>query len=274
VYSHFHQAVTATGRLSSSDPNLQNIPVRSDRHVLIRQAFVARKGYLLLSADYSQIELRILAHLSQDTQLCQSFLAAQDVHKQTASQLFGVDQDQITSQQRSIAKAINFGLMYGKTAFGLSEELLISRQQASDLINAYFEKYAGVKSYLDQQIEQTLKSHVCFSLFGRRRKVKEAQSVNSLIRKNAERIAMNSPIQATAADLIKKAMIAVEGYLQENHLRSQMLIQVHDEILLECAQEEIEQVTASVKRLMESVVDLRVPLLVNVSHGSKWSEIE
>jgi DNA polymerase-1 len=271
VHSQFHQTITATGRLSSSDPNLQNIPVKSDRHSLIRKAFIARPGWTLISADYSQIELRILAHLSEDPALLKAFANNQDVHKQTASQLFKIPEFSVTDQQRSIAKTINFGLIYGKTPYGLSQELNISRVLATQLIERYFIQYAGVKTFLDQQIKTTMETGRCYSLYGRRRMVPEAFSAKATVKSNAERIAMNSPIQATAADLIKKAMIKLAQVLEKKS--AQLLLQVHDEVVVEAPNSEVPILIPLIKESLESADTFRVPLLVNLQTGQDWQSL-
>ncbi|MBI4925587.1 MAG: DNA polymerase I, partial [Bdellovibrio sp.] len=227
IHASFHQTITATGRLSSSDPNLQNIPIRSERGKKIRRAFVPLPGNVLLSADYSQIELRILAHMSGDKNLVESFRCNEDIHARTASEIFGVESTNVTEEQRSVAKAINFGLMYGKTAFGLSQELRIPRKEAAEVITRYFEKYYGVKKFLDELIIQAKSLGRAVTFTGRRRALPDLYSKNHALRSNAERMAMNTPIQGSAADLMKLAMIALDEELKK--FRSKMIIQVHDE---------------------------------------------
>ncbi len=274
VHTSFHQAVTATGRLSSSNPNLQNIPIRTEKGRLIRKAFVPDHGSRLVSADYSQIELRILAHLSGDKDLSRSFIEGEDVHTRTASEIFGIFPGVVDKAQRSIAKAINFGLMYGKTAFGLSEELKISRKDAKEMIEKYFERYSGVKYFLDSQIERARECGFAQTELGRKRALIEINSKNHLIRSNAERMAMNTPIQGTAADLMKLAMINVQTALEEGKYKSKMILQVHDEVLLECPLVEVDAITKLVVVEMEGAMKLKVPLKVNVSVGDNWMELK
>ncbi|MGK5087539.1 DNA polymerase I [Bdellovibrionota bacterium FG-2] len=271
IHASFHQAVTATGRLSSSDPNLQNIPVRSERGLKIRRGFVASPGNVLVSADYSQIELRILAHMSGDIELSRSFQKDEDVHKRTAGEIYGIPLDQVTDHQRSIAKAINFGLMYGKTAFGLAQELKISRREAQETIDRYFVRYEGVKVFLGGLISDAKERGYTQTLFGRRRKLPDLLSKNGAVRANAERMAMNTPIQGTAADLMKLAMIELDHRLVG--FRSRLIVQVHDEVLLDCPREEAEVVRKLVCEVMENVVTLSVPLRVNSSQGVNWMEL-
>jgi DNA polymerase-1 len=273
IHSSFHQAVTATGRLSSADPNLQNIPIRTERGRLIRRAFVAEPGQVLLSADYSQIELRILAHMSGDADLVGSFARDEDVHRRTASEIFGVGLEAVDDRMRGVAKAINFGLMYGKTAFGLAQELQIPRKEAADIIERYFRRYAQVKQFLDQQIQDARDRGWTVTLLGRRRFLRDIHSKNPAVRANAERMAMNAPIQGTAADLMKLAMIEIDEALRSGAYRSRLLVQVHDEVLLECPVEEAERARAMVIEKMEGVMRLSVPLRVNSGLGANWMEL-
>ena len=273
VHTSFHQAVAATGRLSCSDPNLQNSPIRSERGRLIRRAFVPKKGCVFLSADYSQIELRILAHLSQDKELVNSFVTGEDVHARTASEIYEIPVDQVTDTQRSVAKAINFGLMYGKTAFGLAQELDISRSEAKQTIDRYFARYSGVKAYLDSQIELAREAGETRTVLGRRRFLRDIKSKNPMMRAMSERMAMNTPIQGTAADLMKLAMIVVDERLIAEKLKSKILVQVHDELLLECPIDEISASTKLVCSAMENAMKLSVPLTVNCSEGKNWMDI-
>jgi DNA polymerase-1 len=241
IHAGFHQAVAATGRLSSSDPNLQNIPVKSERGRKIRRAFVASPGNVLLSADYSQIELRILAHMSGDVELSKSFQKEEDVHQRTASEIFDIEPSKVDDLQRGIAKAINFGLMYGKTAFGLAAELGIPRKEAASIIERYFKRYNGVKKYLDEVVLEAKETGYVKTVLGRKRPLRDIKSTNPMLRANAERMAMNSPIQGTAADLMKLAMIDIDRRLTEGGYRSKMTIQVHDEVLLDCPKDEVEK---------------------------------
>jgi DNA polymerase-1 len=273
VRTSFHLTGTATGRLSSSDPNLQNIPVRSARGQKIREAFVADQGKVLLSADYSQIELRILAHMSEDPVLMDSFKRGEDVHRRTASEIFHKSPETVSDQERSSAKAINFGLMYGKTVFGLAEELQISRGESKKMIDQYFTRYSRVKSFLDEQVAHAHESGYVLTLLGRKRMLAEIRSSNPAIRANAERMAMNSPIQGTASDLIKVAMVRLHRDLKTSGFQSKMLLQVHDELVLECPESEVEQVKKLVTTVMESAITLRVPLVVNVGVGRNWAEL-
>jgi len=273
IHASFHQCVTATGRLSSSDPNLQNIPVRTDRGRKIRRAFVPSPGCVLLSADYSQIELRLLAHMSGDKELCASFQRDEDVHRRTASEIFGIAPEQVSDQQRGVAKAINFGLMYGKTAFGLAQELGIPRREAQQVIDRYFARYRGVKKFLDDQIELVRERGVSLTVLGRRRALPDIHSKNAALRANAERMAMNSPIQGTAADLMKLAMNEIEARLEQRGFGAKLIIQVHDEVLLDCPKAEVERVLALVTDAMEKAMDLNVPLRVNAGQGPNWMEL-
>ncbi len=270
VHPSFHQTVAATGRLSCSNPNLQNIPVRSDLGARIRSAFVAGQGCRLLSADYSQIELRVLAHLSHDPVLVDAFRKNEDIHTRTASEVFGIDPLLQTGEMRRRAKAINFGIIYGQTPFGLARELQISQRDARDFIQRYFERYRGVKQFIDEVIEDTRQSRMTRTLFGRRRQIPDIGSRNPGLRQFAERTAVNSPIQGTAADLIKLAMIRIHRELRERKLESRMLLQVHDELVFEVPDEELETLRALVKEEMEAVVSLSVPLVVDVAVGRNW----
>ena len=272
VHPSFHQTVAATGRLSCSNPNLQNIPVRSELGAQIRSAFVAGQGWRLLSADYSQIELRILAHLSQDPVLLDAFHKNEDIHTRTASEVFGISPLLQTGEMRRRAKAINFGIIYGQTAFGLARELQISHRDAQEFIQRYFERYRGVKQFIDQTIEDTRQSRMTRTLFGRHRQIPDINSRNPGLRQFAERTAVNSPIQGTAADLIKLAMIRIHRELRDRKLESRMLLQVHDELVFEVPGSEMETVQALVKQEMESVYSLSVPLLVDVGTGQNWME--
>jgi DNA polymerase-1 len=273
IRTSFHLTGTATGRLSSSDPNLQNIPTRSARGQRIREAFVAEEGSKLISADYSQIELRILAHLSGDPVLCESFRSGEDVHRRTASGIFKKDPSVVTDEERAFAKAINFGLMYGKTVFGLAEELHIPRGEAKAMIESYFHRYAGVKAFLDSQVAAAHADGFVTTLLGRKRMLPEIRSSNAAVRANAERMAMNSPIQGTASDLIKVAMVRLHHELRERGFRAKILLQVHDELVLECPADEVDAVSGLLRETMEKAIELKVPLLVNVSTGARWSEL-
>lgn len=272
VHTTFSQAVAVTGRLASSDPNLQNIPVRTPEGRRIRQAFVAPAGFQLMSADYSQIELRIMAHLSEDAGLLKAFLAGEDVHRATASEVFGVPLDQVSGEQRRYAKVINFGLIYGMSAFGLARNLDIDRGVAKNYIDQYFAKYPGVLRYMDD-IRATAKTKgYVETVFGRRLWLPEINSPNGPRRQGAERAAINAPMQGTAADLIKLAMIQVQRALEAEKLRSRLVLQVHDELVLEVPQDEVDTIRALLPQKMEKVASLRVPLIVDVGVGNNWDE--
>jgi len=268
VHAHFNQAVTATGRLSSSDPNLQNIPIKTDRGRRIRQAFVAREGCVFVGADYSQVELRLVAHLSGDEALIKAFRAGADVHRATAAEIFGVKPEQVSDEQRAAAKAINFGLIYGKTPFGLSQELGISRANAAQYIAAYFERYSGVKEFMDQSLERARKHGEAVTLFGRKRRLPDIQNKNGAVRANAERMAMNTPVQGTAADLIKIAMAKVHDRIRKTAAR--LVLQVHDELVLEVPESQASEVESIVRDAMENSVKLDVPLIANIGTGKNW----
>lgn len=273
VRTSFNLTGAATGRLSSTDPNLQNIPVRSKRGQLIRQAFVAEKGKVLLSADYSQVELRILAHMSEDPNLIDSFVKDEDVHRRTASEIFHVKPDAVTDDQRAGAKAINFGLMYGKGAFALAEELGISRSDAKKMIDQYFTRYSKVKSFLDSQIMTAHEQGFVSTILGRKRMLPEINSKNHMMKANAERMAMNSPIQGTASDLIKTAMVKLDRVLLEKKMKSKMLLQVHDELIFECVADEVDEMKKIVEEAMSNAIKMKVPLKVNLGTGQNWAEL-
>ena len=272
VHTRFNQMVTATGRLSSSEPNLQNIPVRTEEGRQIRALFEPSDGYdALLSVDYSQIELRILAHLSQDRNFLEAFLHDQDIHARTASEVFGVPLDDVTPDLRRKAKAVNFGIVYGISDYGLAKDLHISRQEAADYITSYFEKCSGVKKFIDETVEKAHRDGFVTTIFGRRRDLPAIKSSNYNQRTLAERMAMNTPIQGSAADIIKLAMIKTYHALKEQGLKSRILLQVHDELVLEIMKDEETQVAALVRGAMENVVQLSVPLLVDVHTGKNWA---
>lgn len=271
IHTHFHQALTATGRLSSTEPNLQNIPIRTDRGSRIRRAFVADQGKVLLSIDYSQIELRILAHYSSDKNLCKAFEEDLDIHSATAAEVFGVDLKHVTADMRRTAKAVNFGIAYGQGAFGLAENLGIPRAEASDIIKRYFEKFAGVKDYIEATIALVERTGFVETLAGRRRYIDEIHSKNAMLKKFGERAAINAPIQGTASDIMKKAMIEVDRFLA-NHNETQMLLQVHDELIFEGPKEGIRSSAEKIKTIMEGVEQLRVPLKANIAIGPNWEE--
>lgn len=270
VHTSYHQAVAGTGRLSSSDPNLQNIPVRSEEGRRIRKAFVAPPGRVLLACDYSQIELRIMAHLSQDPGLLKAFHEGVDVHSATAAEVFGVAAADVSKDQRRAAKAINFGLMYGMSAFGLARQLEISRDQAQDYMNTYFERYPGVRQYMESTREQARQQGYVETLFGRRLWLPEIRSRNGARRQGAERAAINAPMQGTAADIIKRAMIDVDAWLQQEQPEALLILQVHDELVLEVAEDQLAQVTTEVVKRMSAAAQLDVPLVVDTGQGADW----
>ncbi len=272
VHTSYHQAVTATGRLSSSDPNLQNIPVRSEEGRRIRQAFVASPGYKLIAADYSQVELRIMAHLSGDKGLLDAFSRGLDVHRATAAEVFGVGLDEVTPEQRRSAKAINFGLIYGMSAFGLARQLNLPRKDAQDYVNLYFARYPGVKDYMDRTRAQAHEQGYVETLDGRRLHLPEINARNKMRQQAAERTAINAPMQGTAADIIKKAMISVDNWLQESDLDARMIMQVHDELVLEVREDQVEQVIAGLEPRMSGAMALDVPLVVDTGVGDNWDE--
>lgn len=273
VHTSYHQAVTATGRLSSADPNLQNIPVRNDEGRRIRQAFVAAKGYRIVAADYSQIELRIMAHLSQDKGLLDAFAQGEDIHRATASEVFGVPLDKVSGDQRRSAKAINFGLIYGMSAFGLSRQLNIGAGEAKKYMDLYFERYPGVLRYMENTRQLAASKGYVETIEGRRLWLPDIKSSNAIRRKAAERAAINAPMQGTAADIIKRAMIAVDAWLeQQNDNSVRMIMQVHDELVFEVKAEAVEAASQKIRALMEGSVQLDVPLLVEVGVGDNWDE--
>jgi DNA polymerase-1 len=274
LHTSFSQTGTATGRLSSSDPNLQNIPVRSELGREIRAAFVAEKGNILLSADYSQIELRIMAHFSKDPVLVEAFRNGEDIHARTAQEVFGVGPLAQTAEHRRAAKAINFGIIYGLSAFGLAQQLGIGQKEAAQFINAYFTRYRGVKQYLDNVLVETRKTSVAKTLFGRIRPIPEINAPQMQLRNFAERTALNSPLQGTAADLIKLAMIAIDERLRKEKLSARMILQVHDELLFEAPIKEREALETLVKEEMESVHKLAVPLVVEIGVGPNWRDLD
>ena len=272
IHTSYHQAVAATGRLSSTDPNLQNIPIRTAEGRRIRQAFVAPKGYKLLAADYSQIELRIMAHLAKDESLLDAFRHGRDVHKATAAEVFGVALDDVTTDQRRSAKAINFGLIYGMSAFGLAKQIGCDRKQAQAYIDVYFARYPGVLAYMERTREQASEQGYVETLFGRRLYLPEIHAKNPALRKGAERTAINAPMQGSAADIIKRAMVTVDNWLSESGLDAKVILQVHDELVLEVREDLLEQVREQIKPLMGNAAALDVPLLVEVGVGNNWDE--
>lgn len=272
IHTTFENMVTATGRLSSTNPNLQNIPVRTELGSEIRRMFVPREGWLFVDADYSQIELRVLAHIADDAHMQQAFLSGEDIHTVTASQVFGVPPEQVTPLMRRHAKAVNFGIVYGISEFSLSEDIGVSRKEAKAYIDSYLEKYAGVRSYMKDIVERAKADGYVTTLFGRKRYLPELRSSNFNVRSFGQRVALNTPIQGTAADIIKLAMIRVAEELKRQKLQARLLLQVHDELIVECPPEEADTVRQLVTRQMESVVSLRVPLVAEAKIGKTWYE--
>ena len=273
VHTSYHQAVAATGRLSSTDPNLQNIPVRNEQGRRIRQAFIPSAGYKLVAADYSQIELRIMAHLSGDQGLLTAFAEGKDIHKATAAEVFGVALEAVTTDMRRSAKAINFGLIYGMSAFGLAKQLGIGRAEAQKYMDLYFERYPGVLEYMERTRQQAEAQGYVETLFGRRLYLPDIKSRNAGLRKGAERAAINAPMQGTAADIIKRAMIAVDGWIRGITDGSiHMLMQVHDELVFEIREEKLEEYIALIKEKMSAAAELHVPLVVEAGTGDNWDQ--
>ena len=272
IHTSYHQAVAATGRLSSSDPNLQNIPIRTAEGRRIRQAFIAPPGYRLLAADYSQIELRIMAHLSGDESLLAAFAGDQDVHRATAAEVFGATLEAVTADQRRSAKAINFGLIYGMSAFGLAKQLGIERGQAQAYVDRYFERYPGVRRYMDETRASARRLGFVSTVFGRRLYLPEINARNSQLRQYAERSAINAPMQGTAADIIKRAMIGVAAWLAAEEPRARLIMQVHDELVVEVPEERAIEIGENLVRIMEAAAELRVPLRVDRGIGANWDE--
>ncbi|UZS67954.1 DNA polymerase I [Pseudomonas syringae] len=272
IHTSYHQAVAVTGRLSSSDPNLQNIPIRTAEGRRIRQAFVAPKGYKLLAADYSQIELRIMAHLAQDEGLLHAFRNDLDVHRATAAEVFGVELENVTTDMRRSAKAINFGLIYGMSAFGLAKQIGVDRKQSQAYVDRYFARYPGVLNYMERTRAQAAEQGFVETIFGRRLYLPDINAKNQSLRKGAERMAINAPMQGTAADIIKKAMVAVNGWLDESGLDVRVILQVHDELVLEVREDLVDQVSEQIRPHMSGAAELAVPLLVEVGVGNNWDE--
>lgn len=270
IHGRFNQTITATGRISSTEPNLQNIPVRMELGREIRKVFVPKEGCVFVDADYSQIELRILAHMSGDERLIEAYRSAQDIHAITASEVFHVPLAEVTPLQRRNAKAVNFGIVYGISAFGLSEDLSISRKEAVEYINKYFETYPGVKIFLDDLVRQGKEQGYVTTLYGRRRPIPELKSANFMQRQFGERVAMNSPIQGSAADIMKIAMIAVDRELRARNLKSRIVLQIHDELLIETAEDEIGAVKEILTDKMKHAADLKVSLEVEAEVGRSW----
>ncbi|MEE8564739.1 MAG: DNA polymerase I, partial [Atribacterota bacterium] len=273
IHTSFHQTVTSTGRLSSSEPNLQNIPIRTEMGREIRKAFIAEEGFMLLSADYSQIELRILAHLSRDESLLNAFKNDEDIHAHTASGIFNFDQDIISKQMRRMAKVINFGIIYGMSSYGLARNLGIGREEAEKYINNYFFRYQGVKKYIDREKEEARKKGYVLTLLNRRRYFEGINSKDKNIREFNERIAINAPIQGSAADLIKLAMIKIGESFKKERFKSRLLLQIHDELIFEVYKPELEKTKVIIKDIMEHSIKLSVPIKVNLKTGNNWAEV-
>ena len=274
IHSYFHQTITATGRISSTEPNLQNIPTRIELGKRLRKAFVPKEGYVFIDADYSQIELRVLAHISQDENMINAFKHDEDIHKQAASNVFNVPIEEVTKEQRSHAKAVNFGIVYGISDFGLGEQIGVSRKKAKDYINQYLEKYSGIKKFMDDIVEKAKEQGYVETLFNRRRYIPELKSKNFNIRQFGSRAAMNTPIQGTAADIMKIAMINVYKKLKEEKLESKLILQIHDELLIEAKEDEKERVKNILQSCMENAIKLDVPLKAEVSEAYNWYELK
>ncbi|HEX9873788.1 MAG TPA: DNA polymerase, partial [Deferrimonas sp.] len=272
IHTSFNQTVTATGRLSSSDPNLQNIPIRTEEGGRIREAFIPAEGNLLLSADYSQIELRVLAHMADETVLKESFAKGEDIHSRTASEVFGVFPEMVTPEMRRQAKTINFGVIYGMGAFSLGKDLGIPTREAQHFIDNYFARYPGIKGFMESKKEEARQKQYVTTLLGRRCAVPEINSQNGSIRSYAERNAINYPIQGSAADIIKVAMVAIHRRLAKEGLGARMVIQVHDELVFDVPEKEVDSVTALVREEMEGALSLSVPLRVEIGVGKNWRE--
>ena len=273
IHTDYAQAVTATGRLSSNKPNLQNIPIRTQLGRKTRSAFVSRtEGNFILAADYSQIELRIIASFSEDKEMINAFNNNKDIHSITASKVFGVSLDDVTQDMRRRAKEVNFGIIYGISPFGLSQNLDIPRGEAKEIIDAYFDEFKNVKLYMDRSIEEARSKKQVKTLLGRRRFLRDIDSRNYTLRGFAERNAINSPIQGTAADIIKLAMVSISKWMKENNIKSKMIMQVHDELVFDVEKTELELLSLNIKKIMENVIKIKVPLLVEVGHGKTWLE--
>jgi len=272
VHTTYAQTVAATGRLSSVNPNLQNIPIRSEAGQQIRKAFVARdENHVIISADYSQIELRLIAQMSQDPAMVEAFKHGEDIHASTAAKVFNVALDEVTREQRSQAKTVNFGIIYGVSAFGLADQANISRKEAKALIDAYYETYPTLKAYIEKQVEIARDQGFVETLMGRRRYLKDINSRNAVVRSHAERNAVNAPIQGTAADIVKMAMIQIQKELKKNY-KTKMILQVHDELIFDAPKDEVEKVSELIKSTMEAAMQMDVPLIAEVGVGANWLE--
>jgi len=272
IHTTFNQTITATGRLSSTEPNLQNIPIRMELGRQIRKVFVPENGYVFLDADYSQIELRVLAHMSGDERLIEAYRENADIHRTTAALVFHTPYEEVTELQRRNAKAVNFGIVYGISGFGLSRDLNITKKEAEQYIEDYFATYPGVKKFMDDLVEMGKSKGFVTSMFGRRRPIPELQAKNFMQRQFGERIAMNSPIQGTAADIIKIAMIRVNDKLREGKYKSRLILQIHDELLIETHKDEIDEVKIILEEEMIKACELAVPLIADVKQGDNWYE--
>ena len=270
IHSFFHQTITATGRISSTEPNLQNIPTRFELGKRIRKAFKPEEGKVYIDADYSQIELRVLAAISEDNHMIEAFIEGQDIHKQAASKVFKTPIDEVTKEQRSNAKAVNFGIVYGISDFGLAGQLGISRKKAKQYIEEYLEQYSGIKKFMDNITEEAKEQGYVETLFHRRRYIPELKSNNYMVRQFGARVAMNTPIQGTAADIMKIAMIKVYNEIKNKKLKSKIVLQVHDEMMIEVPKEEIEEVKQILKKSMETATKLKVPLIADISVANNW----
>jgi DNA polymerase-1 len=274
VHTSFNQTRTATGRLSSSDPNLQNIPVRGELAKKVREAFIAQGDSLLISGDYSQIDLRALAHLSQDKGLVEAFRNDEDIHSATAARLYGIDMSDVTPDMRRFAKTVNFGVIYGMSDYGLEQATEMSREEASKFITAYFEQYPGIKQYMEATKQQARETGYVQTILGRRRSIPEINSSNRQVREAAERMAINMPVQGTSADIIKVAMIHLYEDMKKRGIKSKMLLQVHDELLFEVVPDELEEMQKLVPGVMSSAMELSIPLKVDINTGHNWAELK
>lgn len=270
IHSYFHQTVTATGRISSAEPNLQNIPTRFEVGKKLRKVFKPKKGCIFIDADYSQIELRVFAHISKDEKMIQAFKDGNDIHSEVASKVFDKKIDEVTSEERTKAKAVNFGIVYGISDFGLGEQLHISRKEAKQYIEQYLEKYSGIKEYMQKIDEEAKEKGYVSTIFGRRRNIPELKSQNFMVRQFGSRVALNMPIQGTAADIMKLAMIEVNKQIEKKGLKSRLVLQIHDELLLEVPEDEIDKAIELLKKSMENIVELSVPLIADVTKANDW----
>jgi DNA polymerase-1 len=272
IHTSYNQTVTATGRLSSSDPNLQNIPIRTDDGSRIRQAFIPERGWVIASADYSQIELRLLAHLSQDEKLVEAFRRDEDIHARTAAEIFGAPMEKVKPMMRREAKVINFGIIYGMSAYGLAQQLGIEPKVAQNYIDEYFSRYTGVQSYIEKSLEEARKKGYVTTLLQRRRYLPDIQSPTQAVRQASERMAINAPLQGTAADIIKVAMIRIQNWIEEEKFSAKMIMQVHDELVFEVPEGELSRALPMIREKMETVMDLSIPLKVSIQSGRNWAE--